>query len=230
MNGVDLLACPFCGETPEPASDVGEEESNWFVGCMGSDCQVNPCVFNPDSEAEVIAAWNRRALPSTAGEPAFATIVDLDLPVGISEDALHTLMAHGMLRQLDGQLYRLAGGSELEADPGSAGVNVHTPGAVLAVLRAALSASIAPPPAAANPSVAEGVAVAPLKWDDYSHPYMMSYATLPALWIAYRIAARSDGAKVLRLEFLGNRTDDLGAFPTTDGAKAAAQADYEKRR
>jgi hypothetical protein len=67
------LPCPFCGCTDIVASNVGEDEDNWFVGCMESGCGVNPGVFCPDSEADAIAIWNRRTLatPSTGavGEP-----------------------------------------------------------------------------------------------------------------------------------------------------------------
>lgn len=66
----ELLPCPFCGSAVGEASNVGEDEDNWFVGCMEGDCGVNPCVFHPNSEAEAIAAWNRRA-PS---EPATAAL------------------------------------------------------------------------------------------------------------------------------------------------------------
>lgn len=74
------------------------------------------------------------------------------------------------------------------------------------------------------------VEIKPLWWTDYAHPYMMSYAIVPALWIAYRVTLRSDGMKVLRVEQLENHNDDLGIFRDTEAAKAAAQADYEIRR
>lgn len=71
MSEIDetALPCPFCGEADISASNVGEDEDNWFVGCMNPACEVNPCVFNPDSEADAIAAWNRRAAPLPAVEP-----------------------------------------------------------------------------------------------------------------------------------------------------------------
>lgn len=75
----------------------------------------------------------------------------------------------------------------------------------------------------------DGPKVKALEWDDYAHPYMMSYAVIPTLWFAYRITLRSDGAKVLRLERLENSNEDLGVFPDLGAAKAAAQADCEKR-
>ena len=53
--------CPFCGGTDIVASNVGEDEDNWFVGCMEKDCGANPGVFCPDSEAAAVAMWNRRS-------------------------------------------------------------------------------------------------------------------------------------------------------------------------
>lgn len=66
IDAEGLLPCPFCGATDISASNVGEDEDNWFVGCMNRGCAVNPCVFHPDSEAEAIAAWNRRAATRTS--------------------------------------------------------------------------------------------------------------------------------------------------------------------
>ena len=69
---LELKACPFCGCSDIIASNVGEDEDNWFVGCMEKQCGVNPGVFCPDSEADAIAMWNRReaSTQSTGGSEA----------------------------------------------------------------------------------------------------------------------------------------------------------------
>lgn len=55
------------------------------------------------------------------------------------------------------------------------------------------------------------------------------FACVREWWCMYRITLRTDGQKQLRLEWLGNKNDDLGIFLHWDQAKAAAQADYETR-
>lgn len=57
------------------------------------------------------------------------------------------LMAHGILSRVAPGVYQLATEAELLADPGSAGVNNPKPAAVLAVIRAALTAAPAQAPA-----------------------------------------------------------------------------------
>jgi hypothetical protein len=55
------------------------------------------------------------------------------------------------------------------------------------------------------------------------------WAAVPEFWMCYRISLRSDRQKVLRLEWLGNRNDELGLFLTWDGAREAARADFAAR-
>jgi len=66
-----------------------------------------------------------------------------------------------------------------------------------------------------------------LRWDNLDGT--SSWATIAPLWMCYRVALRSDGMKVLRLEWLGNRTDELGLFGTWDEARTAAQGDLNAR-
>jgi len=61
-----LLPCPFCGEQPAPASQFG-----WSAKPGSWNCDVplwrvhHVCGGWIHTEAEAIAAWNRRATPAT---------------------------------------------------------------------------------------------------------------------------------------------------------------------
>ena len=53
-----LKPCPFCGHAPK----VKHRDKGWYVKCMNSKCDFAPNTSkNFNSEAEAIAAWNRRA-------------------------------------------------------------------------------------------------------------------------------------------------------------------------
>ncbi len=59
----ELLLCPFCGFDPfRPILDEGT--SRYLVMCDGCECE-GPLV---ETEADAIAAWNRRAVPSPKSE------------------------------------------------------------------------------------------------------------------------------------------------------------------
>jgi len=75
---------------------------------------------------------------------------------------------------------------------------------------------------------AAGWRVKPLKWEHFDSHHM-AYATVPSLWIAYRIALRTDGRKVVRLEMLGDKNGDLGTCRSWEEAKHTAQSDYAAR-
>jgi len=62
-----LEPCPFCGK--EPVSwfgDVGSDSSlyRYEIYCCNNDCEVE-CRVSKPTEAEAIAAWNRRAKPES---------------------------------------------------------------------------------------------------------------------------------------------------------------------
>jgi hypothetical protein len=80
--------------------------------------------------------------------------------------------------------------------------------------------------AAANKQIEE-MRGAELHWDSIDTTCM--WAAVPQFWICYRISLQADRTKVLRLEWLGNKTDTLGHFFTWKHAKAAAQADIRAR-
>lgn len=69
-------------------------------------------------------------------------LIDDGEAYALSADAMSTLMAYGLLASTSDGSFRLAHADELMADPGSAGVNHNHPKAVLAIVRAALSAAI----------------------------------------------------------------------------------------
>ena len=57
MNNA-LKNCPFCGHAPE----VQQWQEGWYVECMNPACDVEPVTRDDfDTEAEAVAAWNRRA-------------------------------------------------------------------------------------------------------------------------------------------------------------------------
>jgi Lar family restriction alleviation protein len=60
IEAVALLPCPFCGETASTERNTvfGPTGAPWAIGC-----DVNGCAEFAwfQSEAEAIAAWNRRA-------------------------------------------------------------------------------------------------------------------------------------------------------------------------
>lgn len=68
-----LAACPFCGETEKivfPWTRIDAETTWWSAECHGCGLQILP----RHSEAEAIAAWNRRPLAAPAtDEPVSAT-------------------------------------------------------------------------------------------------------------------------------------------------------------
>lgn len=77
----ELKPCPFCGKTQAKDGKFGvgvaatqgmnergeyvEEGRQWSVICSGCG---SSCSLYCDTEAEAIAAWNRRAAPTTEGE------------------------------------------------------------------------------------------------------------------------------------------------------------------
>ena len=56
-----LLGCPFCGCVTSAHNDT--DSPLWFAGCGDDSCEVQPHVYEA-TEAEAIAAWNRRAQPA----------------------------------------------------------------------------------------------------------------------------------------------------------------------
>lgn len=69
--------------------------------------------------------------------------------------------------------------------------------------------------------------VKPLEWESVDST--SEWAALADLWMCYRISLRTDGIKVLRLEWLGNRTDEIGQYLDWDAARAAGQSDFAYR-
>jgi len=74
MSRVELLPCPFCGG---PAGLVQCPPTGWKVSCHSTDfsgmtnrynCAVGAETHVLPSKAEAIAAWNRRAATSPAGD------------------------------------------------------------------------------------------------------------------------------------------------------------------
>jgi hypothetical protein len=77
---------------------------------------------------------------------------------------------------------------------------------------------------------AEAEAVAwmkPLRWESVDSLSM--WASIPDLWMTYRIGLLVDRTKVLKLEMLGNRTELLGTFTEWDDAKDMALANLRSR-
>ena len=67
MQGDERLrACPFCGE--EPALMSGGQ--GWVVTCIADDdvCDTSPGTWAKPTQAEAIAAWNRRAPAAVEGD------------------------------------------------------------------------------------------------------------------------------------------------------------------
>lgn len=63
-NRTTLLPCPFCGGEAElhPTYDMDTNEvDGWFVWCDNGTCECKPETGQFFTEAEAIAAWNRRA-------------------------------------------------------------------------------------------------------------------------------------------------------------------------
>ena len=58
----DLKPCPFCGGEASMIIEFPDGTAI-SVGCYSGNCAMEPYTWNP-SEAEAIAAWNRRALPA----------------------------------------------------------------------------------------------------------------------------------------------------------------------
>jgi hypothetical protein len=80
---------------------------------------------------------------------------------------------------------------------------------------------------ASPPPAQPAVTVKALEWESIDSTSM--WASTKPLWMTYRITLRADRMKALRLEMLGNRTEELGIYGEWDEAKAAAQADYSAR-
>lgn len=81
-----------------------------------------------------------------------------------------------------------------------------------------------------RPSTADrggDVEVKALEWESIDSSCM--WANVREFWLQYRITLRADGMKVLRREWMSNRTEEGGIFNEWDAAKAAAQADYTAR-
>lgn len=79
-DSVRPLACPWCGTPPAVEPAIIGNSSYWTVACEGTEergCDHYPIVFSGKSEAEAIAAWNRR--PSPPGEAASAVVSDAAL-------------------------------------------------------------------------------------------------------------------------------------------------------
>ena len=62
-----LKPCPFCGgEALVDDNEPYPGDCIWFdVGCGECNCVIDACF---DTEADAIAAWNRRAAPTTEEE------------------------------------------------------------------------------------------------------------------------------------------------------------------
>ncbi len=74
--GEDLLPCPFCGNPGEILAAVGE----WWGHCHV--CSASSSLWN--SQAEAIAAWNRRSAPGW-----------IACSERMPEDGQQTLIAYG---------------------------------------------------------------------------------------------------------------------------------------
>lgn len=63
LDAAGLAECPFCGSAPQVESRPGD--GKWTVYCHEV-CAVSVVTHPQETEAEAIAAWNRRATPSAA--------------------------------------------------------------------------------------------------------------------------------------------------------------------
>lgn len=59
-----LLLCPFCGETPTLAKWCGE----WGFAHSNNGCLLTADLYQFDTEAEAITAWNTRPTPTPADQ------------------------------------------------------------------------------------------------------------------------------------------------------------------
>ena len=72
MDAPELLPCPFCGERAE-IWRAHEGRTAW-IACMGKCSVLVSKEYKTDAEA--IAAWNRRATPSVlAADPAVKALI-----------------------------------------------------------------------------------------------------------------------------------------------------------
>jgi Lar family restriction alleviation protein len=100
-----LKPCPFCGAKVSiehvTCSDEAETYGYWSIECAQHEAQTGLfCGVHADSEAEAIAAWNRRALPEWYDEETLARISTwfnawLKEPIGERDRVLisHTIYA-----------------------------------------------------------------------------------------------------------------------------------------
>ena len=58
-----LLPCPFCGGVARKWQDPSHSAA-WFIGCDDGDTDCFGSIHWAETEAEAIAAWNRRAIPA----------------------------------------------------------------------------------------------------------------------------------------------------------------------
>lgn len=137
-----------------------------------------------------------------------AELIEAGTVYSLSLDSYSTLMAHGVLATLPDGRCRLATEGELRDDPGSAGVNHNSPGAVLACLRAALRAQPA------------GGKVRELTW--VGQDYCQTRGAL------FQYEVKHDGNEPEEWSLW--RNDKLLGFHFSERAACdAAQADYERR-
>lgn len=54
----EIKRCPFCGTEPETAYSEGNK--TYGIRCDNDECPLEVGTWEWDTEAEAIAAWNRR--------------------------------------------------------------------------------------------------------------------------------------------------------------------------
>jgi len=70
-----LKPCPFCGTAPTVEYWHGGPKTKRRVGCDNEECAPMPHVTGP-TEAEAVAAWNRRAAPAPPSDEGRAVRID----------------------------------------------------------------------------------------------------------------------------------------------------------
>ena len=85
--------CPFCGGEPTVAFEP-ENNGHSAVYCFNGDCEFQPGSMSHETEAESIAAWNRRS-------PSRKAVRMQELALGLVQ-ALNT---HSVGAVLNGQAY-----------------------------------------------------------------------------------------------------------------------------